>query len=136
MDVLYVEALQSRDEIREIRRIFPNCPLTVSIRPLLSEAEMAEFGICSAWLHIAKVGAVAMYDFLMKYQREGRQVWQDYQAATDAHPLGGFGLFELTGFPKLTELEKRYLPAQKTASYDNSLGMYDPRAGERTAKRT
>ena len=44
VDVLYVEALQSRDEIRATRKIFPSCPLTVSIRPILTDAEMAEFG--------------------------------------------------------------------------------------------
>jgi 2-methylisocitrate lyase-like PEP mutase family enzyme len=125
-DVLYVEALQSRDEVRQIRKLFPSCPLTVSIRPLLTDAEMAEFRVCTAWLHIAKVGAIAMYDFLAKYAREGRQVWEDYQGATEAHPLGGFGLFELTGFPQLTELEKKYLPAQ-AERYQNSLGNYDPR---------
>ena len=36
-DVLYVEALQNRDEVREIRRLFPNCPLTVYIKPLLTD---------------------------------------------------------------------------------------------------
>ncbi len=127
-DVLYVEALQNREEIRRFREIFPSCPLTVSIRPLLSEAEMAEFRICTAWLHIAKFGAVAMYDFLKKYQREGRQVWEDFQVETQNHPLGGFGLFELTGFPALTELEKKYLPARRFEKYEESIGMYDPRA--------
>jgi hypothetical protein len=112
--------------VRQIRKHFPSCPLTVSIRPLLTDAEMTEFRICTAWLHIAKVGAIAMYDFLAKYAREGRQVWEDYQVDTQAHPLGGFGLFDLTGFPQLTELEKKYLPAQEER-YQNSLGNYDPR---------
>ena len=133
IDVLYVEALQSRDEVRQIRKIFPSCPLTVSIKPILTEAEMAEFRICTAWLHIAKVGAVAMYDFLQKYAHEGRGVWQDYQTATDDHPLGGFGLFELTGFPHLSELEKKYLPAQDSEKYEGSLGLYDPRASAKPA---
>lgn len=128
VDVLFIEALQSREEIRKIREIFPSCPLTASVRPLLTEKEMAEFRICTAWLHIAKVGAVAMYDFLMKYSREGRQVWEDYQVATQDHPLGGFGLFDLTGFPQLTELEKKYLPAERLDKYEGSLGSYDPRA--------
>jgi 2-methylisocitrate lyase-like PEP mutase family enzyme len=125
-DVLYVEALQNRDEVGELRKLFPNCPITVSIKPLLTDAEMAKFRICTAWLHIAKVGAIAMYDFLAKYAKEGRQVWDDYQVATEAHPLGGFGLFDLTGFPELTELEKKYLPAQEER-YQNSIGAYDPR---------
>jgi 2-methylisocitrate lyase-like PEP mutase family enzyme len=127
VDVLYVEALQSREEVRRLRQIFPSCPLTVTIRPILTEAEMAEFGICTGWLHIAKVGAIAMHDFLTRYTREGRQIWEDYQVATQNHPLGGFGLFELTGFPQLSELEKKYLPAQRFEKYENSIGMYDPR---------
>jgi 2-methylisocitrate lyase-like PEP mutase family enzyme len=128
VDVLYVEALQSRDEIRQIRSEFPSCPMTVSIRPVLSDAEMAEFRICSAWLHIAKVGTIAMYDFLVQYAQQGRQVWQDYQSATENHPVGGFGVFDLTGFPQLMELERKYLPERQGERYENSLGMYDPRA--------
>jgi 2-methylisocitrate lyase-like PEP mutase family enzyme len=138
VDVLYAEALQNRDEVREIRRLFPSCPMTVSIRPLLTDLEMREFRICTAWLHIAKVGSIAMYDFLVKYAREGRQVWEDYQLATQSHPLGGFGLFDLTGFPQLTELEKKYLPAEQLDKYEGSLGHYDPRVavngGERSVK--
>jgi 2-methylisocitrate lyase-like PEP mutase family enzyme len=136
VDVLYVEALQDREEVRRIREIFPSCPLTISIRPILSDAEMVEFRICTAWLHVAKVGAVAMYDFLQKYAREGRRVWEDYQVATQKHPLGGFGLFELTGFPELTELERKYLPAHRLEKYDQSLGAYDPRSTAESARAT
>ena len=60
---------------------------------------MENFRICTAWLHIAKVGAIAMYDFLAKYAKEGRQVWEDYQVATEAHPLGGFGLVDFDWLP-------------------------------------
>ena len=92
------------------RWLMRSISMTISIRPLLTDLEMKEFRICTAWLHIAKVGSIAMYDFLVKYAKEGRQVWEEYQVATQSHPVGGFGLFDLTGFPQLTELEKKYLP--------------------------
>jgi 2-methylisocitrate lyase-like PEP mutase family enzyme len=132
VDVLYVEALQNREEIEKIRAEFPSCPLTVSIRPILTEDEMRKYRICTSWLHIAKVGAIAMYDFLTKYSREGRQVWQTYQNTTENHPVGGFGLFDLTGFPQLVELEKKYLPADRLEKYDSSIGEYDPGHSSRT----
>jgi hypothetical protein len=69
----------------------------------------------------------------MKYGREGRQTWQEFQTQTENHPLGGFGLFDLTGFPQLTELEKKYLPAERNEKYESSIGAYDPRASVKRA---
>jgi hypothetical protein len=42
-------------------------------------------------------------------------------------PHGQFGYLELTGFPAVLELERRFLPPEAQAKYELSLGEYDPR---------
>jgi 2-methylisocitrate lyase-like PEP mutase family enzyme len=131
VDVLYVEALQSREEIRAVREAFPDALLKVTpyaIDPPLTTAEMREFGLCTAGMHITRVGAIAMYDFLQRYRDGGDDVFNAYSAQHRGHPLSGFGIFDLTGFPKVEALERRYLPAERMQRYDQSIGVYDPRA--------
>lgn len=130
VDVFYVEAMQSRDEIRQVRKAFPNCPMLVTIKPPLASHELAELGLCTSFLHIARVGAVAMYDLLTEYAKNGSDVWLDFLKKTEKHPMGGFGLFDLAGFPQLQEMERKYLPQEKLDRYDSSLGLYDPRVGD------
>ena len=44
------------------------------------------------------------------------------------HPIGIFGFLELTGFPKLLEIERAFLNPDDLAKYEQSIGLYDPRA--------
>ena len=138
VDMLYVEALQSREEIRRVREAFPGVWLKVTpyaIEPAVSTQEMAELGVCTVGVHITKIGAIAMYDFLKEYAVRGSDLFNEYSAQHKAHPLGGFGIFDLTGFPKVTELEGRYLSAEQLARYEDSIGVYDPRIGHSGALR-
>ena len=127
VDVFYAEALPNHDEIREVREAFRDVPLVITIRPPLTQTQAREMGVCTTFLHIARVGAVAMWDLLVDQQQRGSIAWHEFLAKTEHHPLGGFGLFDLTGFPELIELEKKYLPKEKLERYDLSLGLYDPR---------
>ncbi|MCW5730903.1 MAG: isocitrate lyase/PEP mutase family protein, partial [Alphaproteobacteria bacterium] len=132
VDVLYVEALQSREEIRIVREAFPDALLKITpyaIDPPITTEEMKAYGMCTAGVHIAKIGAIAMYDFLKEYARRGDDVYNEFAARHKEHPLGGFGIFDLTGFPKVMELEQKYLPKETLAKYENSIGVYDPRVG-------
>ena len=76
---------------------------------------------------IHKIGAVAMYDFLIDYAARGETVFTEWSAKTKTHPLGGFGLFNLTGFPAVSEMEQKYLSPEALERYENSIGVYDPR---------
>jgi hypothetical protein len=76
------------------------------------------------------VGAVAMYDFLVDYAARGEIAYAEWAAATKKHPLGGFGLFDLTGFPKVMEMEQKYLSPEALKRYEQSIGVYDPRTGQ------
>lgn len=132
VDVLYVEALQTREEFRTVREHFPDCVLkgtTMAIDPPLTLDEMAELGIDIASFHIGRIGAVAMYDFLHRYREEGHESWNRFTAETANHPIGGFRIFDLTGFPAVAEMERKYLPREDAERYESSIGVYDPRAG-------
>lgn len=130
-DILYFEALQSRDEIRAVRREFQHDYLEITpwaIKPPLTASEIQELGITFTSVQIARIGTVAMYDFLKSYRQRGEDAYNDFVARTGDHPLGGFRIFDLTGFPQLQEIERRFLPAGSMDKYEKSLGVYDPRA--------
>jgi len=132
VDLIYVEALQSREEIRAVREAFPDALLKVTpyaINPPVTTEEMKELGVCTVGVHITKIGAVLMYDFLKDYATRGSDAYNEFAETYKNHPLGGFGVFDLTGFPKVSELEEKYLSPEKLARYDQSLGVYDPRVG-------
>ncbi|MCC7274951.1 MAG: isocitrate lyase/PEP mutase family protein, partial [Alphaproteobacteria bacterium] len=132
VDVLYVEALQSREEVKAVREAFPDAMLKITpyaINPPLSTQEIRDFGVCTSGVHVTKIGAIAMFDFLVDYARRGDDAYNEFATRNKNHPLGGFGVFDLTGFPKISELEKKYLSADTLARYENSIGVYDPRVG-------
>jgi 2-methylisocitrate lyase-like PEP mutase family enzyme len=131
-DVLYVAALQSRDEIRAVRKAFPDALLELMplvLDPPITTREIQEFGLCTTGVHIARVGAILMYEFLLKYRAGGEDAYNAFAAGYQGHPLAGFGLLDLTGFPRLLELEKKFLPAEAMVRYERSIGSYDPRRG-------
>ncbi|QQN65440.1 isocitrate lyase/PEP mutase family protein [Bradyrhizobium diazoefficiens] len=133
VDVLYVEALQSREEIRMVSEAFPDALLQYSlfaIAPPLSIEEKRQFRICTDGAFVTQVASVAMYDYLLRVREQGGAAFTDFIAATKNHPMSLFGDFNLTGFPKLVELEKQYLPAEAQDRYEKSLGMYDPRGNQ------
>jgi 2-methylisocitrate lyase-like PEP mutase family enzyme len=130
VDSIYVEALQSVDEIRTVRRAFPEALLKVTpyaLDPPITAEEVQELKLCMTGPQIHKIGAIAMYDFLIDYAQRGESAYADWVKRTRKHPLAGFGLFDLTGFPQVMDLEQKYLSAEALARYEQSLGVYDPR---------
>ena len=133
-DIFYPEALQTRDEIKRVRDALKDCLLyasTSAIDPPLTEKEYKELGLCMAISHVSRVGSVAMYDYLVELKGRGIGVHDEFLRKTKNHPLGGFGKFDLAGFPKIVEWEKKYLPAEQLDKYDGSIGLYDPRVGHK-----
>ncbi len=134
VDIFYPEALQSREEIKQVRDVLKDCLLYVStqaITPPLTEQEYKELGLCMAISHISRVGSVAMYDYLVEPKERGIVAHDEFSQKNQSHPLGGYGKFDLAGFPKIVEWEKKYLPQGQMEKYDHSLGIYDPRVGHR-----
>jgi hypothetical protein len=100
-----------------------------AIDPPLTQKEMQELGLCMAGCHITQIASIAMYDFLVEFKQRGLQALIDFRQKTKNHPLGGFGIFDIAGFPKVVEWEKKYLSPEKLEKYEQSLGVYDPRVG-------
>jgi 2-methylisocitrate lyase-like PEP mutase family enzyme len=129
-DILYASALQSREDVRRLREAFPDALLELmplAIDPPLSTKEVEDFRICTCGVHIARVGAILMHDFLLQYREQGEDAFNAFSAKHRNHRLGKLGLLDLTGFPKILELEQKFLPAETMARYDQSIGIYDPR---------
>jgi 2-methylisocitrate lyase-like PEP mutase family enzyme len=134
IDIFYAEALQSREEIRQVRQALKGCYLVVTtqaIRPAVTEQEMKDLGLCMAGCHISQIGSVAIHDFLLDFKKRGIQAHVEFRKKTEGHPMGGFGVFDLAGFPRVAEWEKKYLSPEKLEKYEQSLGVYDPRVGHR-----
>jgi 2-methylisocitrate lyase-like PEP mutase family enzyme len=131
IDILYVEALQSREELRTVREAFPDAWLkatTMAIKPPLTAEEIESFGLVLVSCFPTQLGSMAIYDFLVEFKKHGADTMTQFFQGRQDHPLAGFGIFDLTGFAKVTEWERKYLDPAKLAAYDNSLGMYDPRS--------
>jgi 2,3-dimethylmalate lyase len=134
VDIIYIEALQSREEIKKVRKALKDCYLMVTphmIYPPLSQKEMQEMGLCMGGCHLTYIGSVAMYDFLVEFKERGMEAYIDFRKKTAGHPVGGFGVFDIAGFPKVVEWEKKYLAPEKLKKYEQSLGLYDPRVGHK-----
>jgi 2-methylisocitrate lyase-like PEP mutase family enzyme len=131
VDMLMITALQSREEIRAVREAFPNAVIQLNIsgiEPPISQAEFHDFGIALFDVSISKVAQIMMYDFLVKLRTEGLGAFNDVVQGSKDHPIGIFGFLELTGFPRLLEIERAFLTADALAKYDQSMGLYDPRS--------
>jgi len=131
IDVLYVEALQSREELRTVRDAFPDAWLkatTMAIKPPLTPQEARDFRLVLLSCFPSQAGSMAIYDFLTAFKQNGEDATMDLFQNAKGHPLAGFGIFDLTGFAKVTEWERKYLDPAKLQAYEQSLGMYDPRS--------
>jgi 2-methylisocitrate lyase-like PEP mutase family enzyme len=134
-DVLMVTALRDRDEIQIVRDAFPDAHLNAvvhGIRPRLTTEEYAKYRLFNQSVKVNVVGSIAMYDFLRDYAERGADAYVDYLDAHAGNPLVDFGFLDLTGFPKVIEIEKKYLPAERLKKYEGSDAFYD--AGAKAAE--
>jgi 2-methylisocitrate lyase-like PEP mutase family enzyme len=131
VDIFYAEALQSREEIKQVRSALGDrwffCT-TFAITPPVRQKEMEELGLCMGLCLIGQIGLYATYDFLMELKEQGLDADIELREKQKKHPLGFFGLFDVAGFPRVAEWEKKYLSPGTLKKYDESIGMYDPRA--------
>ena len=107
-DIFFAEALQSRDEVRQVRKALNNCSLLITpnaIRPTLTQEEYKELGVCMAGCHISQIGTIAMYDFLVEFKERGMETFMEFREQNKNHPLASFGILDLTGFPKILKWE-------------------------------
>jgi len=63
----------------------------------------------------------ATWDYAADLKARGAQAEIDFERRSAAHPLGGHHAF--AGFPRIRELEAKYLPADELRKYDESVGL-------------
>jgi len=132
VDVIYVEALQSREELEKARAAIDG-PLACgvqAIQPHPTLQELQELGMCmTLGIMFFKVGYVAWWDMLLDMKQRGLDPWIEWWNNTGDHPMAGFRIFDLVGFPQIQHWEEKYLSKEHLDKYDKSMGLYDPRLG-------
>lgn len=135
VDMLMVMALQSREEMRKVLETFPGKDIYInatSIRPALTSAEFEQMGVATYNISISKVAQIMMERFLARCRESGADAFNDFAREADVSPQKTLGYLELTGFPAVVELERRFLSREALAKYDGSIGEYDPRGTSAT----
>lgn len=126
-DVLMVVALKNREELGAVREAFPDVHLNCvvhGLRPRLTTREYEDLRLFSQSIKLNVVGSVAMYSFLRDYVDRGADAYVEYLEGNAGNPLVDFGFLDLTGFPKVIELEQKYLPEEALQKYEGSDSFY------------
>jgi 2-methylisocitrate lyase-like PEP mutase family enzyme len=135
VDAVYFEGAPSREELGEfvaaIRDVDGEVPImagTSAISPPPTWEELQALGLAVAFYPGAAFQAanVAAWDYLHDFKQRGVQALVEFQERTRGHPLAGFGVNDLVGFPALREREEHYLPAGAMEKYDQSSSVYTP----------
>ena len=130
VDVIYIEAIQSMEEMR-IARAEIEGPMAChcrSITPQPTLEQLQELGMSmTVGIQFFKSGVLAYWDFLMKMKEHGLDPWVEFSEEMKDHPVGGFNITDLLGFPKIREWEDKYLPPEELSKYEQSFGLYDPK---------
>ncbi len=121
VDMLYVSALPTREEIWAVRNAFPDFPIKITpyaLKPRITSQEYTDLRLPIEQAKMTTIGSIAMYDFVKDYMSRGSEVYAEDMNKHHAHPLVDFGFLELTGFPNVVELEKKYLSTESLKKYD------------------
>lgn len=130
VDVLYFEAPQTREEIKAVRAEVKGplmCTLS-AIDPPPSVEEQQELGLSAAFYPrlMMEAGCVASWDYATDFLKRGVQAHIEFRERYKNHPAALYQLFDLVGFPKVREMEEKYLPPEALKKYEKSMGLYEP----------
>ncbi len=129
-DIIYVEAVRSREEIMEIRRSIKG-PLACSawdIKPYPTLQELQDLGLCmTLGLMFFEAGLIADWDMLVALKERGLEYWYEWRDSVRDHPASWQKIYDLVGFPKIREWEEKYLVQDALKKYEQSSGLYEPR---------
>jgi 2-methylisocitrate lyase-like PEP mutase family enzyme len=130
VDISYVEALQTREEIAAVRKAVPG-HLAVSIqaiRPLPTVQELEDLGCCMTLSNMFfHVGTVAKWDMLVEMKKRGLAPYHEWVEQHRNHPAAWPRIFERVGFSQIREWEEKYLSAeQMRTKYEKSQGLFEP----------
>ena len=135
VDVLYAEALTSREEVKAVRAAIegPMMGTLGFLDPPPSLEELQQLGYAAAFYPglIAQPGLRASWEYAHDFKARGVAAQIEWQERRWQYPMPH--MFDIVGFPKVAEWEQEYLPAEWLSKYEESIGGYDPRAAERPA---
>lgn len=130
-DMAFVEGPTDIGEVKRICTevkgpIFYN---QTGVSPRFSLEEMQELGIALAIAPGAAFRATmqAVYDLAVALREEGPMAEKHFNDRFRDHPMGDFHTF--AGFDEIMELERRFMPEEELAKYDDSVG-HRPQAAE------
>lgn len=131
VDVLYFEGPLDMEEVAIVRAEVegPLIATTIEQRPLPSLEEHEEAGITACLIPslIARSGYYSSWDHAMDFVNRGMDAYTDILNNEKDNPLFEFKLFDFLGFPKIREMEKKYLSSQSNDRYTSSSGVYEPK---------
>lgn len=130
-DLAFVEGPTSVDEVKRICAevkgpIFYN---QTGVSPRFSQEELEELGIAITISpgSTFRASMMAMYDLANAMKEEGPTGEKKFNERFTDHPMGDFHTF--AGFDEVLELEKKFMPEEELAKYDDSVG-HRPQAAE------
>jgi len=130
-DIIYVEAVTTRDQIKTIRQSLEG-PLACSawdIKPYPTLKELNQLGLCmTLGLMYFEAGLVADWDMLVNLKEKGLEYFYEWRAAHQNHPARWQKIYDMVGFPAVRRWEEKYLPEQNLERYEKSQGIYEPGA--------
>ena len=109
-DVVFIEAPQSEDELREVAREIPGTPLFANMieggkTPLLSSPELQALGYSMVVYPLS-----ALFSAAKAVEETYRVLYEEKSTASRQDALTGFSEFEeIIGVPDWRELERRYV---------------------------
>jgi 2,3-dimethylmalate lyase len=130
VDISYVEALQSREEIKAVRAAVPGllAVSSLAIRPMPALQELEDLGCCMTLGNMFfQVGNVAKWDMLVEMKEKGLEPFNKWHEEHRNHPAAWPRIFELMGFAQIREWEEKCLsPERVKAKYEKSKGLFEP----------
>ncbi len=132
-DIAYVEGLQSMEEVRAaVAEVGPPIMFTLLALPdPPAHEDMEAMGIsCAFYPGLARRMAYRIsWEFLHDFKDRGVDALREWEAWEDSYPWKHPEpphRFDIAGFPKVRELEEKYLSPAELEKYDNSIGLYTP----------
>jgi isocitrate lyase len=114
----------------EVRTAFPGLPLYFNFSSNLewhkvdvTFDDIAALGYKAIHTSLAGMRATMMatWDYAVDLKQRGAAAEIDFEKRLRAHPMGAF--HELAGFPRIREMEKKYLPADELRKYEETVGL-------------
>ena len=132
-DVAYVEGLQSMAEVeRSVAEVGPPIMFTLMALPEPpAHEEMEKLGIsCAFYPGLARLMTYRVnWEFLHDFKDRGLEALREWEAWEQGdswkYPEPPHR-FDIASFPKVRELEEKYLAPEEMKKYDKSIGLYTP----------